>query len=191
MNTLRFRLYVFLSSQVLMLIFKMYPLIFRLNCFNIMFKTTVQNICVLDVLSAILMFMGSLVLLIGFFQLNTLGPIQVLSGAVMWVKWIFLAGSIICFVLLLFYIFCVLNWFALRTTGKLSIIAELIYILGIYSKKGKEVDEKAEEDKKSIGGDIFKSKSKSASVESLYGFGHTEDEKWTFSGKKPNVPNSI
>ena len=163
---------------------------FRLNFFIIMFKTTVQNIVILDVISAILMFLSGLVLLIGFFQLNTLGPIQVASGNVDVVKWIFLAGSIICFVLLFFYIFCVLNWFALRTKGKLSIIAELIYILGIYTK-GKEVDEKAEEEKKSIGGEIFKQKSKSASVESLYGFGHTEDEKWTFSGKKPEVPKSI
>ena len=155
-----------------------------------MYKTTVQNIGSLDVISAILMFISSLVLLIGFFSLNTLGPIQVLSGAVDWVKWIFMAGSIICFVFLFFYIFCALNWFALRTKGKLSIIAELIYILGIYTK-GKKDDEKAVEEKKSIGGDIFKPKSKSASVESLYGFGHTEDEKWTFSGKKPSIPKSI
>ena len=156
-----------------------------------MFKTTTQNILPLDCISALLMLISGFMLLIGFFQLNTLGPIQEASGKVDWVKWIFLTGSIICFVVLFFYIFCILNWLLLRTKGKRSIIAELIYILGIYSS-GKEVDEKAvEEEKKSIGAGIFKPKSKSASVESLYGFGHTEDEKWTFSGKKPKAPNSI
>ena len=147
---------------------------------------TIKNILLLDVINAMLMLISDVFLLIGFINLNSLGPVEVASGNVDLVRWIFLIGSINCFVLLLFYIFCVLNWFALRTKGKLSIIAELIYILGIYTK-GKEVDEKAEEEKKSIGGEIFKSKSESASVESLYGFGHTEDEKWTFSGKKPNV----
>ena len=138
-----------------------------------------QNILPLDVINAILMLISGIMLLLGFFQLNTLGPIQEASGRVDWVKWIFLTGSIICFVVLFFYIFCILNWFLLRTKGKRSIIAELIYILGIYSSE-KEVDEKAvEEEKKSIG------------AESLYGFGHTEDEKWTFSGKKPKAPNSI
>ena len=137
-----------------------------------------QNILPLDVINAILMLISGIMLLLGFFQLNTLGPIQEASGRVDWVKWIFLTGSIICFVVLFFYLFCILNWFLLRTKGKRSIIAELIYILGIYSSE-KEVDE------------IFKPKSKSASVESLYGFGHTEDEKWTFSGKKPKAPNSI
>ena len=147
---------------------------------------TIKNILLLDVINAMLMLISDVFLLIGFINLNSLGPVEVASGNVDLVRWIFLIGSINCFVLLLFYIFCVLNWFALRTKGKLSIIAELIYILGIYTK-GKEVDEKAEEEKKSIGGEVFKSKSESASVESLYGFGHTEDEKWTFSGKKPNV----
>ena len=155
-----------------------------------MFKTeitiTIKNILLIDVINAMLMLISDVFLLIGFINLNSLGSVEVASGNVDLVRWIFLIGSINCFVLLLFYIFCVLNWFALRTKGKLSIIAELIYILGIYTK-GKEVDEKAEEEKKSIGGEIFKSKSESASVESLYGFGHTEDEKWTFSGKKPNV----
>ena len=159
-----------------------------------MFKTkitiTIKNILLLDVINAMLMLISDVFLLIGFINLNSLGPVEVASGNVDLVRWIFLIGSINCFVLFLFYIFCVLNWFALRTKGKLSIIAELIYILGIYTK-GKEVDEKAEEEKKSIGGEIFKSKSESASVESLYGFGHTEDEKWTFSGKKPNASNSI
>ena len=152
-----------------------------------MYKRTMQNILPLDFINALLMLISGFMLLIGFFQLNTLGPIQEASGKVDWVKWIFLAGSIICFVVLFFYIFCILNWFLLRTKGKRSIIAELIYILGIYSSE-KEVDE---EEKKSIGAGIFKPKSKSASVESLYGFGHTEDEKWTFSGKKPKPPNSI
>ena len=159
-----------------------------------MFKTeitiTIKNILLIDVINAMLMLISDVFLLIGFINLNSLGSVEVASGNVDLVRWIFLIGSINCFVLLLFYIFCVLNWFALRTKGKLSIIAELIYILGIYTK-GKEVDEKAEEEKKSIGGEIFKSKSESASVESLYGFGHTEDEKWTFSGKKPNASNSI
>ena len=159
-----------------------------------MFKTeitiTIKNILLIDVINAMLMLISDVFLLIGFINLNSLGSVEVASGNVDLVRWIFLIGSINCFVLLLFYIFCVLNWFALRTKGKLSIIAVLIYILGIYTK-GKEVDEKAEEEKKSIGGEIFKSKSESASVESLYGFGHTEDEKWTFSGKNPNASNSI
>ena len=159
-----------------------------------MFKTeitiTIKNILLIDVINAMLMLISDVFLLIGFINLNSLGSVEVASGNVDLVRWIFLIGSINCFVLLLFYIFCVLNLFALRTKGKLSIIAVLIYILGIYTK-GKEVDEKAEEEKKSIGGEIFKSKSESASVESLYGFGHTEDEKWTFSGKNPNASNSI
>lgn len=155
-----------------------------------MFKTTTQNILVLDLISALLMLIASVLLLVGYFALNSLGPVPTASGNVDVVQWIFLIGAIICFVVLLFYVFCVLNWFAVRTKGKFSIIAELIYILGMYTLE-KETDEKAEEEKKSIGGEVFKSKSETASVESLYGFGHTEDQKWTFSGKKPKAPNSI
>ena len=155
-----------------------------------MFKTTTQNILLLDIISAILMLISFLFLLIGFFALNSLGLIQEASGAADWVKWIFLTGSIICFIFLFFYIFCAINWFTLRTKGKWSIIAELIYILGIYNKE-KARQKREEEVKKSIGGDIITPKSKAASVESLYGFGHTEDERWTFSGKKPKAPNSI
>ena len=154
-----------------------------------MFKTTIQNIHILDCISAFLMLIGGAFMLIGFFSLNSLGSVQKVSGNVDVVKWIFLTSVIISFVLLLFYIFCVLNWFALRTKGKFGIIAELIYILGMHTLAEK-IDEKTEE-KKSIGGEVFKSQSESASVESLYGFGHTEDQKWTFSGKKPEAPNSI
>ena len=157
-----------------------------------MFKTTIQNILLLDFISAFLMFMSGVFLLIGYFSLESLGPIQKASGNADVVKWIYLVGSIISFVLFLFYVFCVFNWFALRTKGKFGIIAELIYILGMYTLE-KKTDEKVDEEKKSIGEEVFnlKSKSETASVESLYGFGHTEDQKWTFSGKKPKPPNSI
>ena len=153
-----------------------------------MFKTTIQNIHILDCISAFLMLIGGVFTLIGFFSLNSLGSVQKVSGNVDVVKWIFLTSVIISFVLLLFYIFCVLNWFALRTKGKFGIISELIYILGMHTI-AKKIEEKAEE--KSLGREVFKSQSDSASVESLYGFGHTEDQKWTFSGKKPKAPNSI
>ena len=151
-----------------------------------MFKTTIQNIHILDCISAFLMLIGGAFMLIGFFSLNSLGSVQKVSGNVDVVKWIFLTSVIISFVLLLFYIFCVLNWFALRTKGKFGISAELIYILGMHTI-AERIDEKTEE-KKSIGGEVFKSQSESAP---LYGFGHTEDQKWTFSGKKPEAPNSI
>ena len=151
-----------------------------------MFKTTTQNILLLDFISAFLVLIGGVFLLIGYFSVNSLGSVQKASGNVDVVQWIFLIGAIICFVVLVFYIFSVLNWFALRTKGKFSIIAELIYILGMYTLE-EETDEKAEEEKKSIGGEVFHPKSESGSVESVYGFGHTEDEKWTFSGKKPKI----
>ena len=156
-----------------------------------MFRTTVKDMFLLDFISAVLMVLSSVFLIIGFFILNSLGPVQTASGNVDVVKWIFLCGSIICIVTFLFYVFCVLNWYALRTTGKFAIIAELIYILGVYTKGEDDDGEKTAEEKKSIGGEVFKSKSETASLESLYGFGHTEDQKWTFSGKKPTVPKSI
>ena len=158
-----------------------------------MFKTTFQNILLLDFISAFLMLMSWAFLLSGYFALDSLGPIQKASGNADVVKWIYLVGSIISFVLLLFYVFCVFNWFALRTKGKFGIIAELIYILGMYTLEEKTNEKADEEEKKSIGEEVFnlKSKSETASVESLYGFGHTEDQKWTFSGKKPKPPNSI
>ena len=158
-----------------------------------MFKTTFQNILLFDFISAFLMLVSWAFLLSGYFSLDSLGPIQKASGNADVVKWIYLVGSIISFVLLLFYVFCVFNWFALRTKGKFGIIAELIYILGMYTLEEKTNEKADEEEKKSIGEEVFnlKSKSETASVESLYGFGHTEDQKWTFSGKKPKPPNSI
>ena len=155
-----------------------------------MFKSTIENILLTDFISAFLTLIGGVFLLIGYFSLTSLGPVQKASGNVDVVQWIFLIGAIICFVVLLFYIFSVLNWFALRTKGKFSVIAELIYILGMYTTHEEETD-KAEEEKKSIGGEVFLPKSESGSVESLYGFGHTEDQKWTFSGKKPKALKSI
>ena len=155
-----------------------------------MFKATTENILVTDFISAVLMLIGGVFLLIGYFALSSLGPVQKASGNVDIVQWIFLIGAIICFVILLFYIFSVLNWFALRTKGKFRVIAELIYILGMYTTLEEET-KKVEEEKKSIGGEVFQPKSESGSVESLYGFGHTEDQKWTFSGKKPKALKSI
>ena len=154
-----------------------------------MFKTTFENFRGLDILNAILMFVGGIVLLAGYASLTSLSSIHQDSGNVPVVKWIFLAGSIICFVHLVFYVFSVVNWFALRTKKKFGIIAELIYILGIHSD-GKKAED-LEEEKKSIGEEVFKPKSESSpgSVESVYGFGHNEDQKWTFSGKKPQSPN--
>ena len=155
-----------------------------------MFKTTTQGIILLDIISASLMLIASFLLLHGYVALNSLGPTQKASGNVDVVQWIFLIGSIICYVAFSFYVFSVLNWCVVRTKGKFDIIAELIYILGMYTLE-KETDEEAEEEKKSIGGEVFQPKSKSGSAESVYGFGHTEDQKWTFSGKKPKAPNSI
>ena len=154
-----------------------------------MFKTTTQSLFILDIISSFLMLLSCVLLLIGYSALNSLGPVQKASGNVDVVQWIFLIGALTCYVVFSFYVFSAINWFAVRTKGKFGIIAELIYILGMYTLE-KEIDEEAVEEKKSIGGEVFKSKSESASVESLYGFGHTEDQKWTFSGKKPKAPNS-
>ena len=155
-----------------------------------MFKTTVKQMFLFDLTSAVLMGLGAIFLLIGFIILNTLGPVQMASGNVEVVKWIFFSGFIFCLVNFLFYVFCAFDWYSLTTTGKFAIIAELIYILGVYTK-GEEDSEEMVEEKKSLGEEVFKSKSETDSVKSLYGFGHTEDQKWTFSGKKPIVPNTV
>ena len=58
-----------------------------------------------------------------------------------------------------------------KTKAKKPIVAELIYILGLEGKQ--EPDDGPAELKKA------------ESDLSIYGFGHTEDQKWTFAGRKP------
>ena len=67
-----------------------------------------------------------------------------------------------------------------------KIVQELIYILGLWEADG-EKEEHLQQTLQEIPLEI----KDTDSVDSLYGFGHDENKKWTFAGVKPKVEESI
>ena len=94
--------------------------------------------------------------------------------------WFFIIGVVFCLLYAIIFIFYVYNWFVLRTKTSHRIISELIYILGLEPSQPRSIGEGSEDPIPPI-------VPKAESVESIYGFGHDEDKKWTFAGKKPHV----
>ena len=90
------------------------------------------------------------------------------------------SNNFITFYKLSIFIFYVYNWFVLRTKTSHRIISELIYILGLEPSQPRSIGEGSEDPIPPI-------VPKAESVESIYGFGHDEEKKWTFAGKKPQV----
>merc|ERR1719474_493072 len=68
-------------------------------------------------------------------------------------------------------------------------VQELIYILGIWSLEDEEENrEKLLPSLQAIPLDMMKDNyGDTDSIESIYGFGHDENQKWTYAGKKPQV----
>ena len=103
-----------------------------------------------------------------------------------WLKWYLLAWFFLIgvgFTLLyaIIFVFYVYNWFVLRTKAQHRIISELIYILGLEPAQPRTGGEGSEDPIP------IAVPAKAESVESVYGFGHDDDKKWTYAGKKPKA----
>ena len=102
-------------------------------------------------------------------------------------SWIILLLVLFAIVFLLFFAISSIQWFELVMASNNKIVQELIYILGL-GELDEEKEEHLEQTLQAIPMDIVKD---SDSMESIYGFGHDENEKWTFAGVKPKVAETI
>ena len=131
-----------------------------------------------DSFTMFIFFVMSILLLISYISLSEMAPELQTAANMDYITWFFLIGvcfSLIYAIICAFYIY---NWFVLRTKTDHVIISELIYILGL-EPSPKRLDGVGREDPP------IPPLKESQSVESVYGFGHDEEKRWTFAGKKP------
>ena len=103
------------------------------------------------------------------------------------ITWIFLLLVLFAIVFLLFFAISSIQWFELVMASNNKIVQELIYILGL-GESDEEKEEHLEQTLQAIPMDIVKD---SDSMESIYGFGHDDNQKWTYAGKKPKVASTV
>ena len=84
-----------------------------------------------------------------------------------------------------FSVISIIQWFELVRASNNKIVQELIYILGLWEADG-EKEEHLQQTLQEIPLD-----KDTDSVDSLYGFGHDENEKRTFAGVKPKVAETV
>ena len=101
-------------------------------------------------------------------------------------SWTIILIILFAFIFWLFSVISIIQWFELVRASNNKIVQELIYILGLWEADG-EKEEHLQQTLQEIPLEI---KDKD-SVDSLYGFGHDENKKWTFAGVKPKVEESI
>jgi len=100
-------------------------------------------------------------------------------------SWTIILIILFAFIFWLFSVISIIQWFELVRASNNKIVQELIYILGLWEADG-EKEEHLQQTLQEIPLD-----KDTDSVDSLYGFGHDENEKWTFAGVKPKVAETI
>ena len=100
-------------------------------------------------------------------------------------SWTIILIVLFAFIFWLFSVISIIQWFELVRASNNKIVQELIYILGLWEADG-EKEEHLQQTLQEIPLD-----KDTDSVDSLYGFGHDENEKWTFAGVKPKVAETI
>ena len=138
------------------------------NCMSF----TLRIMGITDAIAAVIMFIALVMILVIYILIVLPFNPEIKTSA----NWDTMGPFLITSFVFAFINFLVFAMFAvwqcqMKTKAKKPIVAELIYILGLEGKQ--EPDDGPAELKKA------------ESDLSIYGFGHTEDQKWTFAGRKP------
>ena len=140
------------------------------NCMSF----TLRIMGITDAIIAVIMFVALIMILVVYILIKLPFNPEIRTSA----NWKSLEPYLICsFVfafinVVVFGMFSVWQW-QMKTKAKKPIVAELIYILGL---EGTQAPDEGPAELKKADSDL-----------SIYGFGHTEDQKWTFAGRKPAV----
>ena len=135
--------------------------------------------------AAIIFFVMGVFLAMAFtFNMSVVEELQQAANFDNWKIFIILA-AIVAFIACI--IFTLASWKEFRMSMKSSnsVVAETIYILGL----GMELERPSPLGLETPSEDSVET-IRSSSMESIFGFGHDDDSKWTFAGKKP-LPREV
>merc|ERR1712098_764187 len=145
-----------------------------------------MNYC--DLIIAIIMLVSVLLFASVYMIMTSIAPeIQEASNFDI-SSWMILIIIVVQIIFVLFFAISTVQWFDLSNPSS-KMVQELLYILGIWRLE--EDEEKREKLLPSLQAtplDTMKDQyGDTDSIESIYGFGHDENQKWTYAGKKPQV----
>ena len=131
--------------------------------------------------AAIIFFVMGVFLAMAFtFNMSVVDELQQAANFDNWKIFIILA-AIVAFIACI--IFTLASWkeFKMSMKSSNSVVAETIYILGL----GMELERPSPLGLETPPSEDSVETIRSSSMESIFGFGHDDDSKWTFAGKKP------
>ena len=145
---------------------------------------TLKAMKFLDVAMALILLVTCFLCLVSYIMMGKMAPELREASNFGVSSWMFLITMIFSLAFCLIGIFFVFNWFVLSTNADHVIISELIYILGLEPGLERKDGDGSEHNKTppailSSGVNL----SDADSIESIYGFGHDKDQKWTYAGR--------
>ena len=140
-----------------------------------------------DLVAACLLLFSVIFYVVVYVTMSSIAPEIQQAANFDYSSWIILLLVLFAIVFLLFFAISSFQWFELVMASNNKIVQELIYILGL-GESDEEKEEHLEQTLQAIPVDIVKD---SDSMESIYGFGHDENQKWTYAGKKPKVAATV
>merc|ERR1712098_49817 len=150
-----------------------------------------MNYC--DLIIAIIMLVSVLLFASVYMIMTSIAPeIQEASNFDI-SSWMILIIIVVQIIFVLFFAISTVQWFDLSNPSS-KMVQELPYILGFWSLEEDEEEnrEKLLPSLQATPLDMMKDHyGDTDSIESIYGFGHDENQKWTCAGKKPQVSKTL
>ena len=140
-----------------------------------------------DLVAACLLLFSVIFYVVVYVTMSSIAPEIQQAANFDFSSWNILLLLLFAIVFMLFFAISSIQWFELVMASNNKIVQELIYILGL-GESDEEKEEHLEQTLQAIPVDIVKD---SDSMESIYGFGHDENQKWTYAGKKPKVAATV